>query len=540
MIVEGNIVDIENRKIYAGSIHLLDGKILNIEPNNRTYTNYILPGFIDAHVHIESSMLMPAAFAQEAVKHGTIATISDPHEIANVLGVEGIQFYIDNAKQTPFKVFFGAPSCVPATGFETAGAVIDAEQTATLMQSKDIWYLAEMMNFPGVIDDDAEVHKKIKTAHAVNKVVDGHAPGLRGEALIKYLAAGITTDHECFTYEEGKEKAEHGVKILIREGSAAKNYEALIPLIKDFPKLIMFCSDDKHPDDLLLGHINKLVARAVSDGYDLYDVLHAACLAPMKHYSVPVGTLQVGSIADMIVVNNLIDFDVQQTILNGEIVFENGVSKIQIPPTEFPNNFNCNQKVASDFKLRIQAENLRVIEAHDGQLITTTYEHKQSTTAYFSSDIEYDILQIAVINRYQDAPVANALIKGFGLKKGAIASTVAHDSHNIICVGTSAEEMCIAVNALVKSKGGIVVFDGTECELLPLPIAGLISAHDAAYVAEKYSTLTQKTKALGSQLHSPFMTLSFMALLVIPELKLSDKGLFDGKTFQFASINISS
>jgi adenine deaminase len=391
-----------------------------------------------------------------------------------------------------------------------------------------------------VIADDVEVHKKIKTAHAVNKVVDGHAPGLRGEALIKYLAAGITTDHECFTYEEGKEKAEHGVKILIREGSAAKNYEALISLIKEFPKLIMCCSDDKHPDDLLLGHINKLVARAVSDGYDLYDVLHAACLAPMKHYSVPVGTLQVGSIADMIVVNNLIDFDVQQTILNGEIVFENGVSKIQIPPTEFPNNFNCNQKVVSDFKLRIQAEKLRVIEAHDGQLITTTYEHKQSTTAYFSSDIEHDILQIAVINRYQDAPVANALIKGFGLKKGAIASTVAHDSHNIICVGTSAEEMCIAVNALVKSKGGIVVFDGTECELLPLPIAGLISAHDAAYVAEKYSTLTQKTKALGSQLHSPFMTLSFMALLVIPELKLSDKGLFDGKTFQFTSINISS
>ena len=539
MIVEGNIVDIENRKIYAGSIHLLDGKILSIEPNNHTYSNYILPGFIDAHVHIESSMLMPAAFAQEAVKHGTVATISDPHEIANVLGVEGIQFYINNAKQTPFKVFFGAPSCVPATGFETAGAVIDAEQTATLMQSNDIWYLAEMMNFPGVIYDDAEVHKKIKSAHAVNKVVDGHAPGLRGEALTKYLAAGITTDHECFTYEEGKEKAEHGIKILIREGSAAKNYEALIPLMKEFPKLIMFCSDDKHPDDLLLGHINQLVARAVADGYDLFDVLHAACLAPIKHYSVPVGMLQEGSIADMIVVNNLTDFDVHQTILNGEIVFENGVSKIQIPPTELPNNFNCNEKVVSDFQLHIQAENLRVIEAHDGQLITTTYEHKQSTTEYFSSDIEHDILQIAVINRYQDAPVANALIKGFGLKKGAIASTVAHDSHNIICVGTSAEEMCIAVNALVKSKGGIVVFDGSECDLLPLPIAGLISAHDTSYVAEKYSTLTQKTKALGSQLHSPFMTLSFMALLVIPELKLSDKGLFDGKTFQFTSIDIS-
>ena len=535
-MVEGNIVDIENRRIYAAQISIKDGKIEKIEPSNETYDTFILPGFIDSHVHIESSMLMPAAFAQEAVKHGTVATISDPHEIANVLGVEGVQFYIQNAKQTPFKFFFGAPSCVPATGFETAGAVIDSAQIAELMKSNDIWYLAEMMNFPGVIYDDAEVHKKIQAAHAVNKVVDGHAPALRGEALRKYLSAGITTDHECFTYDEGKEKAELGVKILIREGSAAKNYSALIPLLKEFPKQVMFCSDDKHPDDLLLGHINKLAARAIVDGYDLFDVLYAACIAPVKHYSIPVGSLKVGDIADFIVVADCVNFDVKKTYLNGELVFENGISFIKIPETTMPNNFQCEKKQVDDFILPITSDQQRVIEAHDGQLITTTYQHIISQGT-FSSDFENDVLQVAVVNRYQDAPVANALIKGFGLRKGAIASTVAHDSHNIICVGCSPSEMQMAVNALVDSKGGIAVYDGENCELLPLPIAGLISPHDTAYVADKYSKLTRKTKELGSNLHSPFMTLSFMALLVIPELKLSDKGLFDGKSFQFTSVN---
>ena len=539
MVVEGNIIDIENRKIFAGEIHVENGFIKSIQPSDKTFTNYLLPGFIDAHVHIESSMLMPAAFAQEAVKHGTVATVSDPHEIANVLGVDGVSFFIENSKKTPFKIFFGAPSCVPATSFETAGAVIDAAQTAELMKRPDIWYLAEMMNFPGVIYDDAEVHNKIKAAHSVNKVVDGHAPGLRGEPLRKYLAAGITSDHECFTYKEGKEKAELGVKILIREGSAAKNFSALISLIKEFPKQIMFCSDDKHPDDLLVGHINKLVARAIHEGYDLFDVLHAACLAPIKHYSIPVGNLTVGAIADFIEVKDLQNFDVSRTFLNGEAVFENGKSTIVIPPTELPNNFNCNIKSEHEFNLHITSENLNVIEAHDGQLITTTYIKSNNDHGNFVADFENDVLQIAVVNRYQDAPIANALIKGIGLKAGAIASTVAHDSHNIICVGTSPAAMCEAVNALVKSKGGIAVYDGNTTDVLPLPIAGLISEHDTAYVAEKYSALTAKTKALGSTLHSPFMTLSFMALLVIPELKLSDKGLFDGKNFKFTSVNIS-
>ena len=537
MIVEGNIIDIENRNIFAGTIAVESGKIVSINKNNKTYNNYILPGFIDAHVHIESSMLMPTAFAQEAVKHGTIATISDPHEIANVLGVKGVEFYIENSKKTPFKIFFGAPSCVPATSFETAGATINSDETKSLLQNPNIWYLAEMMNFPGVIFNDEEVHKKIKHSLHANKPVDGHAPGLRGEQMQQYFNAGITTDHECFTYDEGKEKAQHGVNILIREGSAAKNYEALIPLIKEFPKQIMFCSDDKHPDDLLVGHINKLVARAIKDGYELFDVLYAACIAPIKHYKIPVGSLQVGDIADFIVVNNIVDFDVEANYINGELVAENGISKLEIAETTLPNNFNCGAKNESDFVLNLQSKNIKVIEAHDGQLITTTLHGYSKNETVFESDYENDFLQIAVINRYNNAPVANAIIKGFGLKKGAIASTVAHDSHNIICVGTNHNAMCKAVNALVENKGGISVYDENELEVLALPIAGLISEHDAKYVAKKYSTLSAKAKQLGSQLHSPFMTLSFMALLVIPELKLSDKGLFDGKSFEFVSLN---
>jgi len=537
MIIQGNIIDIESRTIFTGIIEVESGKIKSITKNNKSYSNYILPGFIDAHVHIESSMLMPTAFAQEAVKHGTIATISDPHEIANVLGIRGVEFYIENSKKTPFNIFFGVPSCVPATSFETAGAIINSDETKTLLENPDIWYLAEMMNFPGVIFNDEEVHKKIKHAHAANKPVDGHAPGLRGEQMQQYFNAGITTDHECFTYDEGKDKAKHGVNILIREGSAAKNYEALIPLIKEFPKQIMFCSDDKHPDDLLVGHINKLVARAVADGYDLFDVLHAACIAPIKHYKIPVGALQVGDIADFIIVSNLTDFDVEANYIKGELVAENGVSKIEIAETTLPNNFNCHAKNENDFVLNLNSQNIKVIEAHDGQLITTSLNGYSKSSAVFESDFENDFLQIAVINRYSNAQVANAIIKGFGLKKGAIASTVAHDSHNIICVGTNHNAMCKAVNALVENKGGISVYDETELDILALPIAGLISEHNAEYVAKKYSTLSAKAKQLGSQLQSPFMTLSFMALLVIPEIKLSDKGLFDGKKFEFISVS---
>jgi len=536
MKVEGNLIDIGNREIYSAELLIEDGKISAIRRNSNSYENYILPGFIDAHVHIESSMLMPAAFAQEAVKHGTLATVSDPHEIANVLGIQGIEFYIANAKQTPFKFFFGAPSCVPATSFETAGATINAAETEKLLLSNDIWYLAEMMNFPGVIYDDAEVHAKINHAHKIGKPVDGHAPGLRGTELNKYFSAGISTDHECFTYEEGFEKATLGMKILIREGSAAKNYEALISLIKIFPKQIMFCSDDKHPDDLLLGHINKLVARAIADGYDLFDVLYAACIAPINHYKLPVGLLSVGDVADFIVVKDLVNFDVLQTYINGSIVAEDMNSSIEIPPTKLPNNFNCLDKKKEDFEIKLNSKNLKIIEAHDGQLITSTLEMPNTKNGIFEGDTINDYLQISVINRYFEAPVGNAIIKGFGLKKGAIASTVAHDSHNIICVGTTTDNMTIAVNKLIECKGGICVYDEENTIVLPLPIAGLISEYSAEYVAKMYGELSAKAKQLGSTLNSPFMTLSFMALLVIPELKISDKGLFDGKKFEFTGM----
>lgn len=539
--VKGQFIDIHNRTIYPAEIAIRQGKIDNIKKIDDAPDEYILPGFVDAHVHIESSMLVPITFAQLALKHGTVATVSDPHEIANVCGIPGIQYMIDNSKQSPLKFFFGAPSCVPATSFETAGAVIDSKDIATLLSNPDIWYLAEMMNFPGVLFEDAEVMAKIAAAKDANKVVDGHAPGLRGDDVKKYAAAGISTDHECFTIEEAKDKLTAGMKILIREGSAAKNYEALAPLFKTHPSELMFCSDDKHPDELVESHINALVKRAVSEGYDLYDVLRAACINPVEHYSLPVGQLKAGDPADFIVVDDTTNFNVLQTYINGTIVAENGESKVDLPEIKPINNFNINYKTEADFKIKAtkSGSKIRVIEALDGQLITNEYIGTAKVEdGYIVSDTSKDILKIAVVNRYDNkAPVSVGFIKNFGLKHGAIASTVGHDCHNIIVVGVDDSSITTAVNTLVDSKGGICCVDeqGKVSEL-PLPIAGLMSDEKGTIVAEKYSAIDKKAKKMGSELRAPFMTLSFMALLVIPSLKLSDKGLFNGQKFEFTTV----
>ena len=539
MKLQGNIVDVLNKRIFKGSIEIENGKIKTIVEENNNIENYILPGFIDAHIHIESSMLVPSEFAKIAVTHGTVATVSDPHEIANVLGVKGVEFMIENGKKVPLKFNFGAPSCVPATSFESAGAIIDSDDIKKLLENPDIKYLAEMMNYPGVIHQDKEVLKKIACAKYFNKPIDGHAPGLKGSDLIKYISTGIQTDHECFTYKEALEKLRNGMKVIIREGSAAKNFDALIDLLPEHFEKMMFCSDDKHPDDLLLGHINQLCERAVAKGIDLFKVLQAACINPVKHYNLDVGLLQVGDNADCVVVEDLEQFKVLQTYINGELVADKGKSFVESVDFETPNNFNTDIKKVSDFEFHSASEKIKVIVALDGELVTNAIEvDSLIEDGNLVSNIENDILKMTVVNRYKNDEPAIAFIKNFGLKEGAIASSVGHDSHNIIAVGASDEAICKAVNLIIEHKGGICAITSSEEKIVPLPVAGIMSDKPAKEIGKAYAELDEMAKKMGSTLNAPYMSLSFMALLVIPSLKLSDKGLFDGNSFKFTSLEV--
>ncbi len=538
--VKGNIVDVFNKVIFYGEVAIRDGKIKNIikTAETRPGQKFILPGFIDSHVHIESSMLIPAEFARLAVVHGTVSTISDPHEIANVCGMPGVEFMINNGKPVPFKFNFGAPSCVPATIFETAGAALNATEVDALLQKEEVKYLSEMMNFPGVLNGDDEVMKKIAAAKKYNKPVDGHAPGLRGDAAKKYIAAGISTDHECFTAEEALDKLQYGMKILIREGSAAKNFEALIDLMHLHSNNMMFCSDDKHPDGLVEGHINLLCERAVAKGIDVFKILQAACINPVLHYKLQVGLLRVDDAADFIVVEDLTHFKTLQTYIDGVLVASDGKSLINVESSAVINQFDCTEKMIPDFSVAANDEKeISVIEAMDGQLITNKLKcSPKITVGKIVSDVASDVLKIVVVNRYKNAPIAKSFVKNFGLQQGAIASSVAHDSHNIIAVGVDDESICRAVNLVIKAQGGVsaVMPNGNNDMILALPIAGLMSNDNGYTVAANYTAIDKMVKEkLGSTLAAPFMTLSFMALLVIPHLKLSDLGLFDGDEFSF-------
>lgn len=531
--ITGNLIDIRAHRIDPSEVLLRDGIIAEIRGIDGPLSGFLLPGFIDAHVHVESSMLVPSEFARLAVTHGTVATISDPHEIANVLGTAGVEYMIDNGRKVPFHFFFGAPSCVPATAFETAGARMDADEVARLLERKEILYLSEMMDFPGVLNGEAEVMKKIAHAHRLGKPVDGHAPGLHGEMARRYIAAGISTDHECFTAEEALGKLAHGMLIQIREGSAAKNFDALIGLFHDHAARMMFCSDDKHPDSLVEGHINDLCARAVAHGIDIFKVLHAACLAPIDHYKLPLGQLRVGDPADLILVEDLKNFRVRRTWINGRLVAEEGRSLIGSVRSERPNQFACSQKHPADFRVPATTEDLLVIEALDGQLIT----HKRWMPPTIGNgacvaDPAKDLLKIAVVNRYADAPPAIGWITNFGLQRGAIAGSVAHDSHNIVAIGTNDDDLCTAINLVIGERGGISLAKGQHHRILPLPVAGIMTDADAYTVADAYAAMDREAKELGSTLSAPYMTLSFMALLVIPHVKMSDKGLFDGDAFR--------
>jgi adenine deaminase len=561
----GNIVDVVGKRIFKGVMVIRDSRILEIREEETSENMFILPGLIDAHIHIESSMLVPSEFARLAVVHGTVGTVSDPHEIANVLGVEGIRFMIENGKQVPFKFYFGASSCVPATIFESAGGSLGVTELDSLLSSDDILYLSEMMNFPGVIYGDEEVLKKLALAKKYNKPIDGHAPGLTGELAEKYVHAGITTDHECYTLDEAREKIGYGMKILIREGSAAKNFDALASLIENHPEDVMLCSDDKHPNDLVDGHINQLVKRAFKLGFDKMKVLRCATFNPVKHYGLGAGLLQKGDAADFILVDDLENFSVLATYINGIKVAENGKSLIPSVPVSPVNRFHAEPVTRKDIQVEAKGKRIRVIKATDGQLVTEELIlNAPVKEGKVISDPGTDILKIVVVNRYNPAPPAVGFVRGFGLKSGAIASSVAHDSHNIIAVGADDDSIVAAINAIISVKGGIAVvslspnplpqegggvlfvtpdpFSNTQypipnTQVMPLPVAGIMSGEDGYRVAELYKELDERVKTkLKSPLRAPFMTLSFMALLVIPDLKISDKGLFDGRNFSFTNL----
>ena len=514
-----------------------NGRIADIIQEQKDYENYIIPGLVDAHIHIESTMLIPSEFARLAVIHGTVATVSDPHEIANVLGMNGVKFMIGNGEMVPLKFYFGAPSCVPASHFETSGASISLEEIDELMQFDQIKYLGEVMNFPGVLNDDPIVLGTIQIARKYAKPVNGHAPGLRGKNLEKYINAGISTDHECTTRAEALEKIKLGMKVLIREGSASKNFEELISIVEEHYESCMFCSDDKHPDDLVKGHINDLVKMALDRDIDLMKVLRVACVNPVLHYGLDVGLLRKGDSADFILVDSLDNLNILKTYINGEIVAEKGRSFIPRGRSDIINNFNVGKKEVKDFALSHKSGDINVIEAIENQALTNRLVVTPKVTdGFVVSDVERDILKIVVVNRYRDAKVAVGFIKNFGLKQGAIASSVAHDSHNIIAVGINDEYICRAVNLVIENRGGICAVSQDREMGLPLPIAGIMSNKDYSMVAKRYAETDNMARSIGSTLQAPFMTLSFMALLVIPKIKLSDRGLFDSDNFNFIDL----
>lgn len=538
-LIGGNIIDILEREIYPGVISVDNNIIKSISRNSEKYDHYILPGFIDAHVHIESSMLIPKEFSSLVIKRGTVAIINDPHEIANVLGIPGISFMIENSKESLVKTFFTIPSCVPSTAMDYSGAEISASDIENMIEHFPFIGLSEVMDVPGVLND-RKVRNKIEIALNNDLIIDGHAPQLRGKDLEKYIAAGISTDHECSDINEAIEKINLGMNILIREGSAAKNYEALKYLIKDYPDHVMFCTDDSHPSDLLhSGHIDKIVRRANKDGFDLFDVLKIACINPIKHYRLNVGYLRVNDPADFIVVNDLVSFDILSVFLNGEEKYNINADQVKVEKTtshcKSLNNFKRTPLQREELIKSIQNK-VTCIGVLNNEIITKKILFNiPKPLQNLESDIERDILKIVYVNRYENKPPQIAYITGIGLKKGAFASSVSHDSHNIIAVGCNDHDLLMAINAVIAEKGGLCTVIENETIILPLPIAGIMTSESGKEVSLTWDLLIQKLKMNGCVLDSPFMTLSFMALIVIPELKIGEKGLFEYSKFDFIS-----
>jgi adenine deaminase len=536
MKITGQLVDIHKRDIYPAEITILDGRVRSIRMVDSAPDAIILPGLIDSHIHIESSMITPGAFAMAAVRHGTAAVVSDPHEIANVLGENGVEYMITDAEKVPLNFFFGAPSCVPATGFESNGAVLNHENVRKLLERKEIKYLSEMMNFPGVINGDSGVISKIESARDLGKPVDGHAPGLTGDHLKKYVAAGISTDHECSTIEEAREKIALGMKILIREGSAARNLDSLKDLFTTNPDMVMLCSDDLHPEMLQKRHINKLIAMLIREGYDTFDVIRSATINPDSHYNLGMGMLREGDVADLILVDSLSEMNVRETWIKGKKVYDRGKILFEYDPGKPVNNFHCKAVREEEIRVKNLNQRIRVISASEGELLTGEVIVSPGKSEFITADLHADILKIVVKDRYKDLPPAIGFIKGFGLKRGAFASSIAHDSHNIIAVGTNDADLVKCINRIVELKGGLAVSAGEDTDSLKLDIAGIMTTRSCEEIASDYENLNRKVGSLGCSMKAPFMTLSFMALLVIPDLKIGDRGLFDVRKFEPVSL----
>ncbi len=539
--LEGKIVHVLDGEIFEGVLTVEDGLIRSIEKEKTDEERYILPGFVDSHVHIEGSMLPPSRFAETAVQHGTVSTLSDPHEIANVLGVEGIRFMVDEAEKAPLKFYFGAPSCVPASSHETSGTEISAEDIDDLFKDGYCIFLGEVMDYPAVVDREENVMKKIETAQKHGLKIDGHAPGLGGENLERYISAGVTTDHECSDESEGREKLEKGMKIQIREGSAAKNFEELVDLVQEYPEKCMFCSDDKHIDDLERGHIDRLVKRAVERDIDLMKVLRTACINPVEHYETDVGLLKEGDPADFIVVHDLQDFDVEKTFIDGNLVYDSNGENTRfndIAPPNKINNFKAKKVETSDLTIQKRGRRAKIMDVQDGELTTDRITKRPKVqNGEVVPDTERDILKIAVLNRYEEeATPSLGLVHNFGLTEGALASSVLHDTHNIVAVGADERSIRIAMNSIIENEGGLCAVSDEKERVLPLPIAGLMTDLPDEEVKERYEELKRMTSSMDCELASPFMTLSFQSQLQIPSLKLSDRGLFDVDKFEFVDL----
>jgi adenine deaminase len=533
-MIKGNLLNVFTEEIYPAEISVQNGLITCVKPVRDNFKDFILPGFIDAHIHIESSMLVPSRFAEVVVPHGTTSVVADPHEIANVMGSAGIHYMMDDAASVPLNVFFTASSCVPATGFETSGAVVDTKEIDQLLSREDVVALGEMMNYPGVLAENEEVLAKITAAKKHNKPVDGHAPLLSGDDLCKYISVGISTDHECISKEEVKEKRKLGMKVMLRQGSSAKNLKDLIGGGGDF-----IVSDDKHPPDLIEGHVDLMLKEAVELGLDPVEAVKMVTFNPATHYKINRGLIAPGRVADLVVVDDLENLNVKQVIISGKLVAQDNKALFSVNPLEIGKSFLLNHKRPDDFEIfsKQEKEIVRVIEVTEGQLITREREAVlEVENGKIQIDQDEDILKIAVVERYGHNWISNGFVHGFGLKKGAIASSVAHDSHNIIVVGTNTLDMADSVNQLVNNGGGLINGFKKDFNSLNLPIAGLMSINSAEEVSREFNLLQIAVKEMGCKLESPFMTLSFMALLVIPQLKMSDLGLFDSDKFQFVDV----
>lgn len=526
--VDGQLVDVLRGEIYPACVNFDENNIVRIERKLAAPPQYILPGLIDAHVHIESSLLTPYRFAEKAVAHGTTAVVANPHEIANVMGMAGIRYMVDDGKSTPLRFFYSAPSSVPSTAMETSGAVIGWKEVREMLSTGDFVSLGEVMDVPGVLREDPALMSKIEVAVQFGKPIDGHAPGLGGYDLDRYVMAGISTDHECTTVREAEEKDRKGMTVMVREGSAARNLNALMPFASKHKHFLV--TDDLSAVDMADGHVDSLLRKAVAAGMDPIHAIRAASMWPAQHYGLPGGSVYLNGPADLVVVDDLIHFTVLETWIGGRLVAKDGRPLFAGAPTTVPPGIASGEVLAKDLRVtsRRPVATVRVIKVLPDEVssLAGTADLDVDDSAVLT-DPSRDILLMAVVNRYRPASPAVAFVSGFRLSRGAMASSVAHDSHNLIGVGTDPALLALALNAVAAQGGGYYVTDAVNSVRLELPVAGLMSPLPWDEVARKEGEINAFLQGMGCPLPAPFMTLSFQSLLTVPDLKLGDRGLFD-------------